>query len=115
MRPLHELVRIGAGLLQFLDQRTGLFGLTTRAVGAAAITELRPGKAFARGRIAITRTSTGAAGSISNGRQCHQQCCSNPKNSVQDFTPPVPRARMFYEFFRSSFYDAVRGKSKLLR
>jgi hypothetical protein len=50
MRPLHELARIGAGLLQFLDQRTGLFGLTTRAVGAAAITELLPGKAFAGGR-----------------------------------------------------------------
>jgi hypothetical protein len=64
MRPLHELVRIGAGLLQFLNQRTGLFGLTTRAVRAAAITELLPGKAFAGGRITITRTSAGAASCI---------------------------------------------------
>jgi len=38
MRPLHELARVDAGLLQFWDQWTGLFGLTTRAVGAAAIT-----------------------------------------------------------------------------
>jgi len=81
MRPLHELVRIGAGLLQFLDQRTGLFGLTTRTVGAAAITELLPGKAFAGGRIAKARTSAGAASCISNGRQCHQQYCSKRKNA----------------------------------
>jgi hypothetical protein len=81
MRPLHELARIGIGLPQFLDQRTWLFGLTTRAVRATAITELPPGKAFAGGRIAITRTSTGAASCISNGRQCHQQCCSKRKNA----------------------------------
>jgi hypothetical protein len=81
MRPLHELARIGIGLPQFLDQRTWLFGLATRAVRATAITELPPGKAFAGGRIAITRTSTGAASCISNGRRCHQQCCSKRKNA----------------------------------